>query len=181
MLAPPLIWPWIVGGAAAARDSPVAPAAPTAPSARLLVHHGKGALADAKRDFARIDELALIDAGERGRYVALNVDVLREYLAARIPEAALSLTSTELLAVLAGRRAGAVAAARARARRRGSRSSSRIAPSSAHSAREIAAEARGIVDSVEEAVLHRAQTAAEARAGGLMDLIDLPAVEFASP
>jgi hypothetical protein len=53
--------------------------------------------ADAKREFAHIEELQLLDAGERGRYVALHVEVLRDYLAARLPQAVLSLTSTELL------------------------------------------------------------------------------------
>lgn len=158
MRAPTLIWPWIVGAALVLaillwllrrrlRRRPPVP------------HHGKGALADAKRDFARIDELALIDAGERGRYVALNVDVLREYLAARIPEAALSLTSTELLAVLQAdapvplpRLVPVLTAA--------DLIKYADRPVTANKAREIAAEARGIVDSVEEAVLHRAQTAA---------------------
>jgi hypothetical protein len=40
--------------------------------------------------------LALLEAGERGRYVTLVIEVLRDYLAARHTRAALSLTSTEL-------------------------------------------------------------------------------------
>jgi hypothetical protein len=59
----------------------------------------------AERDFARIEALGLIEAGERGRYVALMVEVLRDYLAARYRAAPLSLTSTELLAALRGERA----------------------------------------------------------------------------
>ena len=51
----------------------------------------------ARREFARLDALALAEAGERGRFVALNEDVARDYLAARIPAALRSLTSTELL------------------------------------------------------------------------------------
>ncbi|HEY4306580.1 MAG TPA: DUF4381 family protein [Gemmatimonadaceae bacterium] len=47
-------------------------------------------------EFTRIDALGLVEAGERGRYVALTVEVLRDYLAARYSQAALSLTSTEL-------------------------------------------------------------------------------------
>ncbi len=155
MLAPRVLWPWIAGALLLVaillwlirrrlRRRPRA------------VH--AGALADAQRDFARIDELALIDAGERGRYVALHVDVLREYLAARIPDAARSLTSTELLAAL---RADAPVPlprlvpvlAAADLIKYGDR------PVTAESARELAAETRGIVDSVEEAVLHRAETA----------------------
>jgi len=47
-------------------------------------------------EFQRIEGLGLLDAGERGRYVTLIVEVLRDYLAARYTEADLSLTSTEL-------------------------------------------------------------------------------------
>jgi hypothetical protein len=47
-------------------------------------------------EFTRIDALGLVEAGERGRYVALTVEVLRDYLAARYAQASLSLTSTEL-------------------------------------------------------------------------------------
>jgi hypothetical protein len=52
--------------------------------------------AQAKSEFQRIESLGLLDAGERGRYVALMIDVVRDYLAARHAQAALSLTSTEL-------------------------------------------------------------------------------------
>jgi hypothetical protein len=51
----------------------------------------------AQRDFQRIERLGLVEAGERTRYVALVVDVLREYIADRMTNAPLSLTSTELL------------------------------------------------------------------------------------
>jgi hypothetical protein len=50
----------------------------------------------AQAEFQRIESLRLLDAGERGRYVTLMVEVLRDYLAARYAEAALSLTSNEL-------------------------------------------------------------------------------------
>jgi hypothetical protein len=50
----------------------------------------------AESEFQRIEALGLIDAGERGRYVTLMVEVLRDYLAARHGQASLSLTSTEL-------------------------------------------------------------------------------------
>jgi hypothetical protein len=52
----------------------------------------------AHRDFQRIEALGLVEAGERSRYVALVVDVLREYIADRFTHAPLALTSTELLA-----------------------------------------------------------------------------------
>jgi hypothetical protein len=157
MVAPPLLWPWIAGGLLMLalllwmlrrrlrRRPRIAPA-------------GKGALADAQRDFARIEELALIEAGERGRYVALHIDVLREYLAARIPEAARSLTSTELLAVLRAdapvplpRLVPVLAAA--------DLIKYADRPVTDARARELASETRGIVESTEAAVLHRAETA----------------------
>ena len=50
----------------------------------------------AESEFQRIEALGLIDAGERGRYVTLMVEVLRDYLAARHQQASLALTSTEL-------------------------------------------------------------------------------------
>ena len=61
--------------------------------------------ARAEREFARIEALGLVEAGERGRYVALVVEVLRDYLAARYPTAPLSLTSTEVLGALRSERA----------------------------------------------------------------------------
>lgn len=61
--------------------------------------------ARAEREFARVERLGLVDAGERGRYVALMVEVLRDYLAARYGKAQLSLTSSELLTVMRGERA----------------------------------------------------------------------------
>ena len=61
--------------------------------------------ARAEREFARVERLGLVDAGERGRYVALMVEVLRDYLAARYAKAPLSLTSTELFAAMRGERA----------------------------------------------------------------------------
>ncbi len=51
----------------------------------------------AESEFQRIEGLGLLDAGERGRYVTLMIEVLRDYLAARYADAAaLSLTSSEL-------------------------------------------------------------------------------------
>lgn len=54
----------------------------------------------AEREFARIEALGLVEAGERGRYVALMVEVLRDYLALRVPEARAALTTGELLLAL---------------------------------------------------------------------------------
>ena len=50
----------------------------------------------AETEFQRIEALGLVDAGERGRYVSLMIEVLRDYLSARYAEASLALTSTEL-------------------------------------------------------------------------------------
>jgi hypothetical protein len=50
----------------------------------------------AQAEFQRIESLRLLDAGERGRYVTLMIEVVRDYLAARYDEATLALTSTEL-------------------------------------------------------------------------------------
>jgi hypothetical protein len=54
----------------------------------------------AEREFARVEALRLIEAGEHGRHVALMVDVLRDYLAARYAMAPLSLTTSELTRAL---------------------------------------------------------------------------------
>jgi hypothetical protein len=104
----------------------------------------------AEREFERVEALGLVEAGERGRYVALVVEVLREYLARRSPDAAASLTSTELLHAL--RRDGRVPSARLApilaeadlvkfARR----------PVNADRAKAIGAEARAIVRDVQRA------------------------------
>lgn len=57
----------------------------------------------AEREFTRVERLGLLEAGERGRFVALMVEVLRDYLALRLPGAAPSLTSTELIRFLRSR------------------------------------------------------------------------------
>ncbi len=58
-------------------------------------------LAAAEEAFERLNRLGLLEAGERGRYVALATEVVREYLARRIAGASTALTTTELLAALA--------------------------------------------------------------------------------
>lgn len=55
----------------------------------------------AVHDFERLERLALVDAGEGGRFVALAVEIVRTYLSARIPNAALSRTTSELVVVMA--------------------------------------------------------------------------------
>jgi hypothetical protein len=61
------------------------------------------AYGEAVAAFDRLELLKLIVAGESGRHVALAVEILRDYLAARLPEARPSQTSSELRAALAGR------------------------------------------------------------------------------
>jgi signal transduction histidine kinase len=97
-MAPPL-WPWYLLAAAVA--------------AALLLwwwlrrrRGGEGDRAaespyvEAQRHFARIEGLRLIAAGERGRHVALMADVVRRYLARRVPRAGLPMTTSELTAAL---------------------------------------------------------------------------------
>jgi hypothetical protein len=58
--------------------------------------------ARALKELRRIEAMGLIDAGERTRFIALLVEVLRDYLAARYSDASLALTSRELIARLRG-------------------------------------------------------------------------------
>jgi hypothetical protein len=129
---------------------------------------GEDAYETAMREFDRIASLGLIEAGEPGRYVALNTDAARDYLAARIgDDARRSLTSTELLASIAGRAEVEVR---------------RLAPLLAESdlikfarravtaarAKELGAEARALVNDVEGAVKaeeERARAEAERERG----------------
>lgn len=52
---------------------------------------------EALAGFRRVDGLGLVEAGERGRYVALMVEVLREYLSRIDARADLAHTTSELL------------------------------------------------------------------------------------
>ncbi len=61
-----------------------------------------GAFAVAQRDFADLDRLGLLDAGECGRYVALLAEIVRTYLARRLGHATLSATTSELVGALRG-------------------------------------------------------------------------------
>lgn len=51
----------------------------------------------AQREFARIEQKQLLESGRAAEYFAAMVDVVREYLAARVPGLRRSDTSTELL------------------------------------------------------------------------------------
>jgi hypothetical protein len=54
----------------------------------------------AQREFKRVESLGLLEAGERTRFMALMVEVMRDYLSARYAQASLALTSRELVTVL---------------------------------------------------------------------------------
>lgn len=94
--AHPIWWPWVLLAAVVAlllvawwwwrrRNRRPVVVVPVDPYAR------------AKQELDRVDALRLVEAGERGRYVALVVEVVREYLAARYPSTSLAMTSSELL------------------------------------------------------------------------------------
>jgi hypothetical protein len=117
--------------------------------------------AEAQEEFDRVERLGLVEAGERGRYVALMVEVLRTYLARRISDAHPSLTTSELL--IAVREHASVPVNRLAliladadlvkfARR----------ATTAERARELGTEARGIVTAVHEAELRAAEAAKQA-------------------
>jgi hypothetical protein len=113
---------------------------------------------DAEAQFERVEKLGLVEAGERGRYVALMVEVLRNYLARRAPEASAALTTNELLVSVRENKLFPV---------------NRLAliladadlvkfarrATTAERARELGAEARGIVAAIHAAELRAAEAA----------------------
>ena len=117
--------------------------------------------ADAESEFQRVERLGLVEAGERGRYIALMVEVMRSYLARRLPEAHPSLTTSELLVgvresktVPVNRLALILADADL------VKFAKRV--TSAERAREMGAEARGIVAAVHAAEIKAAEEARQA-------------------
>ena len=121
--------------------------------------------ADAEQVFERVERLGLVEAGERGRYVALMVEVLRTYLARRIPDAHPSLTTNELLIAVRDNKTIpvnrlALVLADADLVKFARRSTT------AERARELGKEARGIVGAVRAAELKAAEEAKRAEAAG---------------
>jgi hypothetical protein len=119
--------------------------------------------ADAEAEFERVERLGLVEAGERGRYVALTVEVLRMYLSRSIAEAHPSLTTNELLIAVRDNRFVpvnrlALVLADADLVKFARRTST------AERARELGAEARGIVAAVHAAELRAAEEARRAEA-----------------
>jgi hypothetical protein len=119
--------------------------------------------ADAEAEFDRVERLGLVEAGERGRYVALMVEVLRTYLARRIPGAHPALTTNELLIAVRDNRAVpvnrlALVLADADLVKFARRATT------AERARELGAEAHGIVAAIHAAELKAAEEAKHAAA-----------------
>jgi hypothetical protein len=119
--------------------------------------------ADAETEFDRVERLGLVEAGERGRYVALMVDVLRTYLSRCAPEAPPSLTTNELLIAVRENRLVpvnrlALVLADADLVKFARRATT------AERARELGAEARGIVAAIHAAELKAAEEAKQAAA-----------------
>jgi len=105
---------------------------------------------DAEEAFERIESMRLIDAGERSRYVALVTEVIRDYLAARDPAAAVSLTTRELVSALNGSRIVPVDRLHAVLRDADLVKFANRPPSEVR-AREIGAESRALVRHIEDA------------------------------
>ena len=102
----------------------------------------------AQRDFARVEAMQLLEAGDTGRHAALMTDVMREYLAARVPEIERSHTSSELLS--AGGRIHGVAGSLGELLWRADLIKFARAGVTRDEAEEIAAKARGTVQAVED-------------------------------
>jgi len=114
--------------------------------------------ADAEGEFERVERLGLVEAGERGRYVALMVEILRTYLSRSIPDAHPSLTTNELLITVRDNRFVpvnrlALVLADADLVKFARRATT------AERARELGTEARGIVAAVHAAELKAAEEA----------------------
>ncbi len=110
--------------------------------------------------FRQIDSLRLPDSGEPGRHVALAQEVLRDYLALRVPGASASLTSRELLAAISGEQE--VPHERLLALlHEGDMVKFAALPVSAPRARELGQEFESVVIAVEAALVASAVAAAE--------------------
>lgn len=120
--------------------------------------------ADAEGEFDRVERLGLVEAGERGRYVALMVEVLRTYLSRRISDANPALTTNELLIAVRDNRLVPVnRLALVLADADLVKFARRV--TTAERARELGVEARGIVAAVHAAELRAAEEAKRAAAG----------------
>ena len=104
--------------------------------------------AEAEEEFARVERRRLVEAGERSRYVALMVEVLRAYLARVSARAPTSLTTSELLHAVRDEPVPTSRLATLLAEADLIKFAAR--PVAADRARELGAEARAIVATVHE-------------------------------
>lgn len=102
----------------------------------------------AEREFARIEAMGLVESGQPERHAAMMSDVMRDYLAARVPEIERSHTSSELLA--SSRRIHSQAPGLGDLLWRGDLVKFAGARITGEEAQRIGAEARDIVRKVEE-------------------------------
>lgn len=115
----------------------------------------------AQREFDRIEALNLIQSGEAERHAALMSDVMRDYLAARVPEIERSHTSSELLA--ASGRVHAVANQLGELLWRADLVKFARADISAEDADQLGKSARNVVQSVEDYLVGEEEKARETR------------------
>ena len=119
--------------------------------------------ASATREFGTLDRIGLLDAGEPGRYVALAIDITRTYLVRRLAPESMAFTSAELIAALAEDRR--IPQARLRALLAESERVKFARQSlSAEEARAMGADARRLVEEVEQRVAAAEAAAAAAAA-----------------
>lgn len=116
-----------------------------------VVDDGPDAALVATQGFAHARALELLDAGEPGRHALTHVQVMREYLAARFPEAGLSRTAREVSEALRGVEFPILPERVADLLLRAEPIAFAAAPIAPTEATEIADEARGIVADVEAA------------------------------
>ncbi len=117
--------------------------------------------ADAAREFQTLDGIGLLDAGEPGRHVALAIDITRSYLVRRLAPESMAFTSAELIAAMAEDRR--IPQARLRALLAASdRVKFARQPVSADEASAIGADARRLVEEVEQRVAAAVAAAAAA-------------------
>jgi hypothetical protein len=111
---------------------------------------------EALEEFARIEALGLVGAGEFGQHASLHADVVRVYLARVIPQAPRSLTTSELLHALRGEeRVSPSRLQRLLHEVDLIKFAAQLIPASR--ARELGTESRALVDAVEQS-LHPPET-----------------------
>jgi hypothetical protein len=113
------------------------------------------AFAAATDAFAAIDALGLVEAGETGRFLIAQVDVMRAYIARRFPSAGRSLTASQFLAAIDASDFPVLPARLLPLLDRDAAVRFAGAPLAAADARAQGGEARAIVGDVEQAYLAR--------------------------